>query len=584
MKIMKKYLSMIVASLLAVACVDTQILPNDKTVEEDFWKSKSDVQLMVNGAYQAMLSENVIARLIIWGELRSEEVVPVSSVVSTLQEDLAEINLANTKTDNQFASWADLYAVINRCNLVLDKAAQVMSEDPSYTEGDYLADCSQMLALRALCYFYLVRNFRDVPYITSSYTDSSQDRNVPQSAPDAVLSGCIADLETAEKNAISAGAYTDWRRVGYLTRDGIDALLADIYLWRASIKHDAADYEKVIEYCDKVIASKKSQHVKQRNEVEDKEYWLADGRSAFSVLYITPQNAEESIYELQFQSGTNANNAILHYYNHYNGGSGQAPYLFASSILGYGKEAFQTGPSKITTDWRGLMDTYNEQKTAGDFDVFEIRKFVSENAAYSPSRTTDKADTKANYTNASTNFIIYRLTDVMLMKAEALTALATDDDDVERLHAAFDLVYEVNLRSMDTDNMSDDALKWGSYSGAGSMGYMEELILQERLREFCFEGKRWYDLLRYSFRHTEGIDYSTTLAQQADNEATFPKTYNEMLTLMKRKLAGKGNAVAAKLTTEPALYMPIPESDINVCPILRQNPNYSNIDNINKNY
>ena len=57
-----------------------------------------------------------------------------------------------------------------------------------------------------------------------------------------------------------------------------------------------------------------------------------------------------------------------------------------------------------------------------------------------------------------------------------------------------------------------------------------------------------------------------------------------MLTLMKRKLAGKGNAVAAKLTTEPALYMPIPESDINVCPILRQNPNYSNIDNINKNY
>lgn len=575
---------MIVASLMAVACVDTQILPNDKTVEEDFWKSKSDVQLMVNGAYQAMLSENVIARLIIWGELRSEEVVPVSSVVSTLQEDLAEINLANTKTDNQFASWADLYAVINRCNLVLDKAAQVMSEDPSYTEGDYLADCSQMLALRALCYFYLVRNFRDVPYITSSYTDSSQDRNVPQSAPDAVLSGCIADLETAEKNAISAGAYTDWRRVGYLTRDGIDALLADIYLWRASIKHDAADYEKVIEYCDKVIASKKSQHVKQRNEVEDKEYWLADGRSAFSVLYITPQNAEESIYELQFQSGTNANNAILHYYNHYNGGSGQAPYLFASSILGYGKEAFQTGPSKITTDWRGLMDTYNEQKTAGDFDVFEIRKFVSENAAYSPSRTTDKADTKANYTNASTNFIIYRLTDVMLMKAEALTALATDDDDVERLHAAFDLVYEVNLRSMDTDNMSDDALKWGSYSGAGSMGYMEELILQERLREFCFEGKRWYDLLRYSFRHTEGIDYSTTLAQQADNEATFPKTYNEMLTLMKRKLAGKGNAVAAKLTTEPALYMPIPESDINVCPILRQNPNYSNIDNINKNY
>ena len=35
--------------LLLGSCVDTVILPDDKTVDEDFWKSKSDVQLMVNG-------------------------------------------------------------------------------------------------------------------------------------------------------------------------------------------------------------------------------------------------------------------------------------------------------------------------------------------------------------------------------------------------------------------------------------------------------------------------------------------------------------------------------------------------------
>ena len=50
MKDMKKYISIIVAGLMAVSCVDTVILPDDKTVDEDFWKSKSDVQLMVNGA------------------------------------------------------------------------------------------------------------------------------------------------------------------------------------------------------------------------------------------------------------------------------------------------------------------------------------------------------------------------------------------------------------------------------------------------------------------------------------------------------------------------------------------------------
>ena len=31
-----------------LSCVDTIILPDDKTVEEDFWKSKSDVQLIAN--------------------------------------------------------------------------------------------------------------------------------------------------------------------------------------------------------------------------------------------------------------------------------------------------------------------------------------------------------------------------------------------------------------------------------------------------------------------------------------------------------------------------------------------------------
>ena len=49
-----------------------------------------------------------------------------------------------------------------------------MSEDPEFTEGDYEVVKAQMLALRSLCYFYLVRAFRDVPYTSRSYEDDSQ--------------------------------------------------------------------------------------------------------------------------------------------------------------------------------------------------------------------------------------------------------------------------------------------------------------------------------------------------------------------------------------------------------------------------
>ena len=170
----------------------------------------------------------------------------------------------------------------------------------------------------------------------------------------------------------------------------------------------------------------------------------------------------------------------------------------------------------------------------------------------------------------------------MLMKAEALTALAEDVND-ERLAEAFELVKVVNQRSKD---LLTDALKWGSIeTAADPVVAMETLVLAERLRELAFEGKRWYDLLRYSFRHTEGIDYAKTMADQNDRGTAFAATYNEMLTLMIRKLGGtKGSAVAAKMSTEPKLYMPVPLDEVSICPLLRQNPGYSDNEKFNKNY
>ena len=48
------------------ACVDTIILPDDKTVEEDFWQTKKQVQSMVNGAYTAPLFLSGCVRSVYW--------------------------------------------------------------------------------------------------------------------------------------------------------------------------------------------------------------------------------------------------------------------------------------------------------------------------------------------------------------------------------------------------------------------------------------------------------------------------------------------------------------------------------------
>ena len=126
------------------------IYPTDKTIGEDFWKTKEDVDNMVTGAYSSMLSSEIQRRAIIWGAYRSDELVKNSSFSSTDLDNISAVNLLPT---NGYNSWASFYSVINRCNIVLNHAKDVMDEDPQFTLGDYNTARGQMLALRSLCYF-----------------------------------------------------------------------------------------------------------------------------------------------------------------------------------------------------------------------------------------------------------------------------------------------------------------------------------------------------------------------------------------------------------------------------------------------
>ena len=567
---MKNYIAIIFASLLACACVDTVILPDDKTVDEDFWQTKGDVSLIVNGAYHTMISSDVISRLVVWGDFRSDELIRESSISNSNATAMAltEIEAANISTTNAFSNWSALYSVINYCNIVLDKSQAVMSIDPSYTEGDYLADRSQMLALRALVHFYLVRVFRDIPYATQAYMNSSQELNLPQSAPDSVLTACLADVEEAEKNAIAPDAYTNWRRTGWFNRDGIRALMADIYLWRASVNHSFADYQKCVNYCDEIIESKKNQHRVGRLNTEEAEYPLVDGLQAYQDLFVN-QNAEESILELQCDGRYNSNTGLCQMLYKYASNTSTSGYVKASQAM-----SSNTVYPKYSNDLRYWQNVYNP--VPGSPDVADVRKMIATNNRTQLSA--EKRDASRTYANFAQNFILYRLSDIMLMKAEALTQLAADDKDIA-LRQAFNLVQAVYSRSLSTKG---DSITWGSTGYSKTA--MEDMVLQERLRELCFEGKRWYDLMRYNYRHMEGVDYSTTLFQQAEKGANFAQNYNQMLNLMIRKYSSGGASVAAKMRTEPYLYMPILQSEMDVCPMLVQNPVYESSKQFEKNY
>ena len=211
-------------------------------------------------------------------------------------------------------------------------------------------------------------------------------------------------------------------------------------------------------------------------------------------------------------------------------------------------------------------------------ESYDVRKMISENAITNKTAVTAREAYGSGALNR--NCIIYRLTDLMLMKAEALMAQAADDDDAAYLQPAFHLVQAVNLRSKDAES---DSLKWNTFKGYNK-DQMELLVMEERLRELCFEGKRWYDLLRYNYRHVEGIDYSRTLAEINDADEPFVANYSEMLNLATRGRGAEASGVQAKMANECYLYMPVPNADIIVCPVLRQNPVYKETSEYEKNY
>lgn len=586
MEIMKKYILSILTGLLFVACVDTNITPYGQTTEEDYWQTKSEVSQVVTKAYSSMASADIINRMIVWGSFRSDELIITSEVPATnsTRQALSEIKTANIETTNTYSNWGPFYSIINYCNLVIDLANDVIDRDPDYTTGDCQLDVAQMKALRALCYFYLVRTFRDVPYITESYRNSSQEMSIPQSPPSVVLQACIDDLEAAANDIYDAQnfALSNWRSRGYLNRDAVYAILADIYLWRASVTLGSnptqayQDYQKCVDYADLVINSKNEYHAStiRGGQTQDEEN-LYPALSTIDTYYqdlFVSQNAEESIYELQF-SGSNT--ALINAFYSYAGANYAYGFMKAPSLFG----TFGTGNDQYvfinSYDTRRKYVYYNSSSSDENYNV---AKMISETIVSNSDPTNYNKLREGGLSSFQHNWMVYRMADVMLMKAEALTELAEYQGDETKLQEAFGLVYALNHRAL-YQGSGVRELDFASYS---SVDAMESLVMGERLRELCFEGKRWFDLLRMNYRNNAKQGVNTNYDVILADMDTHIENDNNMLNLMART-AEASNALISKMKTEPYLYMPISEDEMKLNISLKQNPGYSSNNQFNRN-
>ena len=96
-KIYKGFLGVlgVFGGLALTGCSDfLEIEPQNEIILEKFWNEKADVDAIIAGCYSGMQSENVIKRMMVWGEFRSDNIGPGSNVSSdgSLEKILKEVD------------------------------------------------------------------------------------------------------------------------------------------------------------------------------------------------------------------------------------------------------------------------------------------------------------------------------------------------------------------------------------------------------------------------------------------------------------------------------------------------------------
>ena len=553
-------LFMMCSLFISTACSDfLEVEPLDQIVLENFWNEKSDVDNMIAGCYSAMQSQAFIDRAIIWGEARAENLD--AGEQSSNDVDVQNVMKENITETNGFTNWKDVYNVINSCNIILRYAPGVAEKDPNYTQYELRGNLAEASAIRDLCYFYLIRTFRDVPYTTEPFTDDTQELAQPAMPFEQVLDSLITDLESVIDMAIYMYPETKENyQTGRITQDAIHAMLADMYLWKQ-------DYQKVIDHADVVIASKLRDYNEEAERVGGVQSGLVDPLingyplisdafienaeygNAYTTIFGQQGNSTESVFELNFVDDNNrlSNLGISVRYGSADGGNGSfKPSDFVATD--------HTG-NRVVFTGRNDMRAYENIYRRSTSDAV-IAKYASQMCYVDVTLTDYTVSNQAlrwTKNQCHANWIFYRLTDVMLMKAEALARQLPDGtltpESQEKLTEAFELVDAVHLRSLAKSTSGSDLRK---PTGRGSM---IDQVYEERHRELMFEGKRWFDLVRRSL-----IDGNT----------------NYLVEKATRKHSAANLTVAkSKLSLLNGIFWPYNEEELKVNPYLKQNPAFA---------
>lgn len=455
-----KYKILLLATFVAVLGTSCKkwldLQPQDGLTRQEYWQTKEQLDAAVMGCYASLLggsAEPMARYLFIWGELRADMVVPGLDLAS--EEDEANLNTnmrdqldiirTQTNATNKFINWEAVYKTINYCNTVIKFGPDVLAKDQTLTRSALDGYLAEAHSLRGLMYFYLLRSFGEVPLKLEPTYNDAQIGPIAKKSQAEVYQQIILDLTFgAENGQVTFGNMAEDR--GRMTKFTAYTALADVYLWNE-------EYQKCIDACNKVIES-------------GKYLLLPAGTPQFDFynnVYLNG-NSVENIFEFQFDNQKLNPFASMFALN--------AEFKAADWIAEGG--LFGTDPVNFfNVDVRGNGTSMSEANAA-------IVKFTRQRTI----------------ATSYTHWFVYRFPDVLLMKAEALTWVSPGNTAngteaialVNRIRSSRHALNFIDGKTIEAPDPSNTEL-------------LSQYIFEERAREFAFEGKRWYDILRNAKRN-----------------------------------------------------------------------------------
>jgi hypothetical protein len=446
------------------------------------------------------------------------------------------------------STWGLMYKGIDRANTILAKYNQVplTSASDTATMKRYVAEAK---ALRAFCYFDLVRLWGDVPFKTD-YSTASDNFKIARTDREIVYDQIISDMTEAIPNLPwydAMGTYD-----GRLSKGAVMGLLARTYLYRAgySLRQNGTMsrpdnyleyYKQAKNWTDSIIQSGKhslnpSYERVFRNQCE----------------YVL--EPKECMYEIQFfdPTGQAKHSSNMGTYN--------SPPCDISSVYGRANsfiktmgifyDKFETGDlrRRVAIGDSSITATSNNKPVA-------VSRKQSYNWSPGKWRRWWVKGTPKDNNNTDVNVPILRYADVLLMNAEARNEINNGPDAT-----AIEDINQVRRRAFGKAAATPDATVDKKLSDFNYDSFTTYLRL-ERARELCFEYLRRFDLIRWN------ILGSTITATAAAIQADIT--------------AGKSNnwtwLASQYFTPNKHELYPIPSREIRESGgAIIQNPNYPN--------